>query len=34
VIRATGVSYCIQSTVGQNTYKTGGPAADINSGAC
>jgi type IV pilus assembly protein PilA len=34
VSRATGVSYCIQSTVGQNTYKKGGPAADINSGAC
>jgi len=34
VIRATGASYCIQSTVGQNTYKKGGPAADINSGAC
>src|SRR3989449_4123617 len=28
VIRATGVSYYIQSTVGQNTYKKGGPAAD------
>jgi type IV pilus assembly protein PilA len=34
VIRATGVSYCIQSTVGQNTYKKGGPAASITSGAC
>jgi type IV pilus assembly protein PilA len=34
VSRATGVSYCIQSTVGQNTYKKGGPAADITSGAC
>src|SRR2546422_1168304 len=34
VVRKTGVSYYIQSTVGQNTYKKGGPAADINSGAC
>ena len=34
VVRATGVSYCINSTVGQNTYKKGGPAADITSGAC
>jgi prepilin-type N-terminal cleavage/methylation domain-containing protein len=34
VARATGVSYCINSTVGQNTYKKGGPAADITSGAC
>jgi type IV pilus assembly protein PilA len=34
VIRATGASYCIQSTVGQNTYKKGGPAASITSGAC
>jgi type IV pilus assembly protein PilA len=34
VIRKTAVSYCIQSTVGQNTYKKGGPAADITSGAC
>ena len=34
VVRATSASYCIQSTVGQNTYKKGGPAADITSGAC
>ena len=34
VVRKTSTSYCIQSTVGQNTYKKGGPAADINSGAC
>jgi type IV pilus assembly protein PilA len=34
VVRATGTSYCIQSQVGQNTYKKGGPAADIASGAC
>ena len=34
VVRATSASYCIQSKVGQNTYKKGGPAADINSGAC
>jgi len=34
VVRATATSYCIQSTVGQNTYKKGGPAADITSGAC
>jgi type IV pilus assembly protein PilA len=34
VSRATSTSYCIQSTVGQNTYKKGGPAADITSGAC
>jgi type IV pilus assembly protein PilA len=34
VVRATTASYCIQSVVGQATYKTGGPAADITSGAC
>jgi type IV pilus assembly protein PilA len=34
VTRATTASYCIQSTVGQATYKKGGPAADITSGAC
>jgi hypothetical protein len=34
VVRATSASYCINSTVGQNTYKKGGPAADIASGAC
>jgi type IV pilus assembly protein PilA len=34
VVRATATSYCINSTVGQNTYKKGGPAADITSGAC
>src|SRR5919204_514691 len=34
VVRASSTSYCIQSKVGQNTYKKGGPAADINSGAC
>jgi type IV pilus assembly protein PilA len=34
VVRATPASYCIQSVVGQATYKKGGPAADIVSGAC
>jgi type IV pilus assembly protein PilA len=34
VVRATSSSYCIESKVGQNTYKKGGPAADIASGAC
>jgi type IV pilus assembly protein PilA len=34
VVRATTASYCIQSVVGQATYKKGGPAADITSGAC
>ena len=34
VVRATSTSYCINSTVGQNTYKKAGPAADIASGAC
>jgi prepilin-type N-terminal cleavage/methylation domain-containing protein len=34
VVRATSTSYCIQSTVGQNTYKKAGPAADITSTAC
>ncbi len=34
VVRATAASYCIQSVVGQATYKKGGPAADITSGAC
>jgi type IV pilus assembly protein PilA len=34
VVRATGTSYCLESKVGQNTYKKGGPAADIASGAC
>ena len=34
VVRHTATSYCVQSTVGQNTYKKGGPAADITSGAC
>ena len=34
VVRATSTSYCIQSQVGQNTYKKAGPAADISSGAC
>mgnify|MGYP001795535892 CR=1 FL=1 len=34
VVRATSVSYCIESKVGQNTYRKGGPAADITSGAC
>jgi type IV pilus assembly protein PilA len=34
VVRATSASYCIESKVGQNTYKKGGPAADITSGAC
>ena len=34
VVRATTGSYCVQSVVGQATYKKGGPAADITSGAC
>ena len=34
VVRATTASYCVQSIVGQATYKKGGPAADIVSGAC
>ena len=34
VVRATAASYCIQSVVGQATYKKAGPAADITSGAC
>jgi type IV pilus assembly protein PilA len=34
VVRASSTSYCIESKVGQNTYKKGGPAADITSGAC
>jgi hypothetical protein len=34
VVRATVSSYCIQSVVGQATYKKAGPAADITSGAC
>jgi prepilin-type N-terminal cleavage/methylation domain-containing protein len=34
VVRATAASYCIQSIVGQATYKKAGPAADITSGAC
>jgi hypothetical protein len=34
VVRATSASYCIQSIVGQATYKKGGPAADITTGAC
>jgi type IV pilus assembly protein PilA len=34
VVRATSASYCLESKVGQNTYKKGGPAADIASGAC
>ena len=34
VVRATPASYCVQSVVGQATYKKSGPAADITSGAC
>ena len=34
VERATAGSYCIESVVGQATYKKGGPAADITSGGC
>jgi type IV pilus assembly protein PilA len=34
VVRATAASYCIQSVVGQATYNTAGPAADITQGAC
>ncbi len=34
VVRATPASFCVQSVVGQATYKKSGPAADITSGAC
>jgi type IV pilus assembly protein PilA len=34
VVRATPASYCVESVVGQATYKKGGPAAGITSGAC
>ena len=34
VVRKGSASYCIQSTVGQNTYHKGGPASDILTGAC
>jgi type IV pilus assembly protein PilA len=34
VVRATSASYCIQSTVGQQTYNKSGPAASIAAGAC
>jgi prepilin-type N-terminal cleavage/methylation domain-containing protein len=34
LFRPTSVSYCIQSTVGQNTFHKGGPASDITTGAC
>jgi len=34
VVRATPASFCVQSVVGQATYKKAGPAADITSGAC
>jgi type IV pilus assembly protein PilA len=31
---ATATNYCVQSTVGQSTFKKAGPSADIVSGAC
>jgi type IV pilus assembly protein PilA len=31
---ATSVTYCMDSTVGQATYKKNGPGAPITSGAC
>ena len=31
---ATATTYCLDSTVGQSTYKKAGPSADIVSGAC
>ena len=34
VVRATAASYCVMSTVGQATYKKGGPSADIVVNAC
>jgi prepilin-type N-terminal cleavage/methylation domain-containing protein len=34
VVRATGTSYCIEGYSGQSTFNKGGPAADIESGAC
>jgi prepilin-type N-terminal cleavage/methylation domain-containing protein len=34
VVRATAASYCVQSIVGQATYKKAGPSADIVVTAC
>ena len=34
VVRATPASYCVQSVVGQATFKKSGPAGDIVTGAC
>jgi type IV pilus assembly protein PilA len=34
VVSATASTYCVESTVGQATYKKAGPSADIVSGAC
>ena len=34
VVRASAASYCVQSTVGQATWKKGGPSADITVTAC
>ena len=31
---ATSTTYCIDSTVGPQTYKKAGPSADITTGAC
>ena len=31
---ASATTYCVQSTVGQATFKKAGPSADIVSGAC
>ena len=31
---ATATTYCVQSTVGQATFKKAGPSADIVSGSC
>ena len=31
---ASATSYCVQSTVGQATFKKAGPSADIVSGSC
>jgi len=34
VVTANSTTYCIQSTVGNSTYKKAGPGATIQSGVC
>ena len=34
ISQATSTTYCIQSTVGQSTYKKAGPGAEIVTGSC